>query len=940
MTGNSAPSQSPVPSVALQITKKNGALFIEACEALNARLQQLTTNDDFEGRPLHERLFMASQQCEHPLMSQFLERIASAGLNEREIKGATLLFHESDKGAKLRCLFALLSEQDNKRLKRPGVVSLFRTVLTAISSVLQSPDQQHPSDKKDVIVEGNPSHERPTKKARLTLGEGTATTADETDDGESRVPSQSPSWDSSLATLRDEDDYPFQSRKDIQNIASNAADHLIHFASISSKNDDGEAANERNDDSIDFTMFGKWYNDSGDSIVPWVELLRLSKWKSSAKAIKGKSDNRDSNGTEKTADTSTDDSSPGSLMPEEDQSRTLVSFDFNGSGSPTPLLINISEDNLHALQALVNRTHLIQCNAADVCKLLMHAGSRRSCANGREYTILRKEDFEHTIRTIIPGYAYAQLSEQERIGFHESFYNFFSCFEEGRSVLHEGEVDLQEFAVGFCFFCAGNKSSKLSAGFELLDSKHRGYLTEDQLLRYLQSYLTMLVGMSLLTPFKKNHRRQRLTSEKRKTMRSAIENGAKWTLGHFLRASGQTKNEYTFEGFATWYSDGGYNIAPWLELLDLSKVLTLIAEPSSPAPLPPLDSSRMYQTTARRPRERDRVSSLRRHHLSRPGPPPEILFTFPLGNRRSLVVLKDDATYVRAVVEQLGLLSMKPDDLWVGLTREVEKRRQPSAMAEIATYISMDTFVQCMQDICPRANRKRSAPGTSLLSTSSSTEELLSNFYQCFDIEQCDSVALDELMGGLTLLCGGKKSHKLAFAFSIFDTRPGVHAPGKKRGIVHSLSGEDLFLFLRSILIVTFSTCRQSLDLTDDMVGRCIADTANMICNDVMRHQWETKHVDRLDFDEFGQWYNDGGFERAPWLELLDLRKWVLIDEPARTQPSQRQQKPNPPPISSAPSGDIPILPDPSIPPAPPDDALDGNFFDTDAIMPMDSVSG
>jgi hypothetical protein len=198
-------------------------------------------------------------------------------------------------------------------------------------------------------------------------------------------------------------------------------------------------------------------------------------------------------------------------------------------------------------------------------------------------------------------------------------------------------------------------------------------------------------------------------------------------------------------------------------------------------------------------------------------------------------------------------------------------------------------------------------------------------------------------MGGLTLLCGGKKSTKLSFAFSVFDTRPGVHAPGASNNITHSLSGEDLFLFLRSILIVTFSICRQSLDLTDDMVGRCIADTANMICNDVMRHQWETKRADRLDFDEFGQWYNDGGFERAPWLELLDLKKWVLVyDLDSHEQVASSRATKTAPAIAPVPSReqDISIPAQNNFtPPPPPEDALDHSFFDPDAIMHMDSVS-
>lgn len=366
----------------------------------------------------------------------------------------------------------------------------------------------------------------------------------------------------------------------------------------------------------------------------------------------------------------------------------------------------------------------------------------------------------------------------------------------------------------------------------------------------------------------------------------------------------------------------------------MSKVLSLIADTSNSIDLPPLETSSRYQTTERRPRLRDRVSSLRRHHLTRRSPP-EILFTFPLGNRRSLVVLREDAIYVRAVVEQLGLLSIKPDDLWSQLSSAVEKARKPSTKPEPAVYVNMETFVRIMKSICPKS-RKRPEPGDPVHSTSSSADELLRNFFQCFDIDQVDSVALDELMGGLTLLCGGKKSHKLAFAFSIFDTRPGV---GSKKGITHSLSGEDLFLFLRSVLIVTFSTCRQSLDLTDDMVGRCIADTANMICNDVMRHQWETKRMDRLDFDEFGQWYNDGGFERAPWLELLDLRKWVLVDDlnhhDKRRGTALATGMP-PPAIASVPSRE---MGDGGVPPPPPDESVDHSFFDTDTIMNIDSVS-
>ena len=122
-----------------------------------------------------------------------------------------------------------------------------------------------------------------------------------------------------------------------------------------------------------------------------------------------------------------------------------------------------------------------------------------------------------------------------------------------------------------------------------------------------------------------------------------------------------------------------------------------------------------------------------------------------------------------------------------------------------------------------------------------------------------------------------------------------------------------------------------------------------------MRHQWETKQTDRLNFDEFGQWYNDGGFERAPWLELLDLKKWVLVDDyealPKQApgnpigQPhlvASPRRSPRPPARSPRPSPRAAAMDDNGqVIPPPPEEDFDDSFFDDDDhnIMAMDSVS-
>ena len=37
-----------------------------------------------------------------------------------------------------------------------------------------------------------------------------------------------------------------------------------------------------------------------------------------------------------------------------------------------------------------------------------------------------------------------------------------------------------------------------------------------------------------------------------------------------------------------------------------------------------------------------------------------------------------------------------------------------------------------------------------------------------------------------------------------------------------------------------------------------------------------------VDFQSFGDWYNEGGFKSIPWLELVDLSKWAYLSSPDR----------------------------------------------------------
>jgi len=513
--------------------------------------------------------------------------------------------------------------------------------------------------------------------------------------------------------------------------------------------------------------------------------------------------------------------------------------------------------------------------------------------------------------------------------FSTHFLNFFSCFECASTRIGKDYVASKHIAVAFSFLCSGNKSSKLALGFELFDDHQSGYLDPQKLIEYLRSYLIMLVGFSLLSSSPNLDTKKLLGSPHQDDVFEAVENGAKWTFGHFEREfkSGESVNgKISFEDFAQWYTGGGYNTAPWLELLDLTKFLSLIDAEPLPNRSPKVAKSETNDATYIGGSTPSLMGSFEQIQ------PVEVLFRFPLANHRSLVVLREDATYVRTVVEELGVLSMPPEELWNSLFSLVRSRPSLPSLpwsqarfrkAGVGKGIDVDqpTFVSCMEEVIRTSSpgKKRPAPGSH--KSLSSVKDTLNNFFQSFDMSQVQRVAINQLMGGLTLLCGGKKSTKLSFAFGLFDGQFDSRKAKKKgSSSIQCLTSEELFLFLRSFLIVMFSCCRQSLDLSAADVGRYISDTAQMVSQDVMKYQWHKRQRDKVDFDDFGKWYNDGGYKTAPWLELLDLKKWVLLEDDQTTTKSRPKSS------SYAAPPELPEqAPDFPCPPALPDDTVDAN---------------
>eukprot|EP00557_Chaetoceros_sp_GSL56_P010156 CAMPEP_0176480804 /NCGR_PEP_ID=MMETSP0200_2-20121128/2475_1 /TAXON_ID=947934 /ORGANISM="Chaetoceros sp., Strain GSL56" /LENGTH=1523 /DNA_ID=CAMNT_0017876953 /DNA_START=627 /DNA_END=5195 /DNA_ORIENTATION=+ len=627
-----------------------------------------------------------------------------------------------------------------------------------------------------------------------------------------------------------------------------------------------------------------------------------------------------------------------SLPPPLDLSHQQLRFVFTCEfGDKKEFKLHLSGENLLMFEELVEKTRLNQSSPTHVSNILhQHAKPGTGICQG--ISVIHRQDLPNIVRSLVPDTISSMFTKQEMECFSTYFTIFFlslarhandSNFQSGAE-----QVITKELAVGFSFLCAGNKSQKLDECFKIMSDNDSNVLTQHKLLRFVRSYLRMILGMSLLSSssdVNKHHVNALLginpTSLHISSLCYTTEVGSNWILNNFLQ-HWNVKNTGTksgtekinFHDFADWYKNGGFNIASWLELLDLSKVNGLIG-PDTLSGMYPMSKLSTNDALLGMPSSTKRAlgfspttqplnpptstgkirsfdefingstSPIQKEKKRRSLDPPQqfnpdindILSTFPLSDGRSLIVLREDAAYVRSVVEQFGLLNCTPDSVWNKLSLHNKKHGSKALSKNKPVFDNCDkkcyeldqrTFVDgVMKSIPSKLRKKKSQPPLA-----ATPRDTLENFFLSFDMNQVNKVAANQLMGGFSLFCSGSKTAKLSFIFSLFHDHIDDDKT-KKKSENDAASGKEVFYFFRSILIVLFSCCKQSLMLTAGPVGQYIADAANKVTNDVMRYQWKTRKVDRINFDEFGEWYNKGGYEVAPWIELLDLEKWAFLDK-------------------------------------------------------------
>lgn len=118
---------------------------------------------------------------------------------------------------------------------------------------------------------------------------------------------------------------------------------------------------------------------------------------------------------------------------------------------------------------------------------------------------------------------------------------------------------------------------------------------------------------------------------------------------------------------------------------------------------------------------------------------------------------------------------------------------------------------------------------------------------------------------GFSVLCGGRKSDKLEYSFDLIDE----DRDGK-------LSRQGLCKYLRSFLTVLLSICSAETAMNEDRIESAINSGATWVAGHVFGGQDSINNTSLIAFDDFAAWYTKGGYGIIPWLELLDLKKWVI----------------------------------------------------------------
>jgi len=233
-------------------------------------------------------------------------------------------------------------------------------------------------------------------------------------------------------------------------------------------------------------------------------------------------------------------------------------------------------------------------------------------------------------------------------------------------------------------------------------------------------------------------------------------------------------------------------------------------------------------------------------------PSAPVVFSFQLtAQGHCLYVTSADSASVMRVVALSSLFEMSCDELHSALAADAHM--DPATNLPM---LGMAGYNNALRRLLPGVTELQDPNALKFLTTA------LANVFFAFVPVGGDAAPLDELATGLSLFVQGSKSAKLQHAFALFD-----HDNDELLG------AEELQRFLGAVLAVLFACARQTAKLPPDQ-SRALCGVATNVLASRIASEYGKESGGLVSFEDFGAWYNAEGCDVAPWLELLDLKKW------------------------------------------------------------------
>ena len=280
--------------------------------------------------------------------------------------------------------------------------------------------------------------------------------------------------------------------------------------------------------------------------------------------------------------------------------------------------------------------------------------------------------------------------------------------------------------------------------------------------------------------------------------------------------------------FSDYYNMGGFKSIGWLELIDLSKWTTLPKMIELPSPIEDnlvAASNEGYTPSDAEPAFALSLRYDRSHELVR-------------------TVSRRAALRVYNAIETSGLIQVSLEDIYSILAAHADDG-----------LVTKQAFIRSIFQLIPYDE--------SLLLAE--TKSYLDIVFQAMDVTAEGVADLNALTCAASVICGGGKSEKLSVCFHVCDETAR-----------QSLSRRALFHMLRAFFwtIWSLGLCDEETDNSSELESIFMDATVLRLCDDLLG---DRNRTDGISFEDLASWYSDRGFRMAPWLELLDLKKWKLL---------------------------------------------------------------